>query len=177
MHYQQAQRIEVIVRKEGGGGEKNNKETDIDTEKNGEQSAKTSGLSRRAKRFVLTNLTHGIAVGKQAANAAVNYYVGGLGYEYGDTSLQHMVERQVEIVNDHINTATSIGMGMTYGSFGGIPGMILGGVFGGASAAVSLISKYANRERDFNYKVFKENNAIEYQRARASINLTTGRLR
>ena len=35
----------------------------------------------------------------------------------------------------------------------------------------------ANIKRDFNYKVFKENNAIEYQRARASISLTTGRLR
>ena len=45
------------------------------------------------------------------------------------------------------------------------------------TSGVSLAVKYAGREREFNYKVFKENNAIEYQRARASINMTTGRLR
>ena len=32
-------------------------------------------------------------------------------------------------------------------------------------------------KEEYNYKAFKENNAIAYQRARASISLTTGRLR
>ena len=68
-------------------------------------------------------------------------------------------------------------MGAVYGAWGGPIGAVLGATFGAISSATSIGVKYAGREREFNYKVFKENNAIEYQRARASINMTTGRLR
>ena len=68
-------------------------------------------------------------------------------------------------------------MGAVYGAWGGPIGAILGATFGAISSGASTAVKYLGREREFNYKVFKENNSIEYQRARASINLTTGRLR
>ena len=80
-------------------------------------------------------------------------------------------------MKDVTNIASSVGMGALYGSWGGPIGAVLGAAFGAVSSGVSTAVKYAGREREFNYKQFKENNAIEYQRARASISLTTGRLR
>ena len=87
------------------------------------------------------------------------------------------MERRFEIVQDATNFASSVAMGAAYGSAGGPYGAAIGAVLGAVSSGVSLAFKFAGRQRDFEYKVFKENNAIEYQRARASINLTTGRLR
>ena len=68
-------------------------------------------------------------------------------------------------------------MGAASMSWAGPVGMIIGGSLGAISSGASIGAKYASRRRDFSYKIFKENNAIEYQRARASINYTTGRLR
>ena len=68
-------------------------------------------------------------------------------------------------------------MGGVYGAWGGPIGSAIGAGLGAIQSGLSLAVKYAGREREFSYKVFKENNAIEYRRARASINLTTGRLR
>ena len=176
---QQSQKIEVIVRKEGGAGAKNAKETDTENvgSQNGEQSTSTGGLSRRTKRFIQVNSTHAFAVAKQGANALVSYIVGGLGGKSGDEAYQDKVNRQVEIVQDVGNLATSVAMGAGYGAVGGPVGMVLGASFALASNLISLGSKYATRERDFDFKMFKENNAVEYKRARAGINLTTGRLR
>ena len=174
MYTQQSQRIEVIVRKEGGNGEKNNRETNSDEVSSNNN--KTS-ISNKTKRFAIVNAAHTFALTKQFANATINYYVGGLGLKYGDEAYQEQVERNVEILQDVSGFATSTIMGATYGAAGGPLGIVLGGLFGAASNAISTGYKYLTRQRDFSYKVFKENNSIEYRRARASINLTTGRLR
>ncbi len=184
MYTQQTQRIEVIVRKEGGGGEKGNKE--IDTEEAGNSNKSSGERATKAVRIVAkAQIMHGIAVAKHIANAGVNFWVGGLGYETGDEAYQQRVGRQVEIVQDATNAATSIAMGAMAGAMAGsvVPGIgtVIGGVVGGTlsaiNSAVGLFSKYEGRKRDFNFKVFKENNAIEYKRARANLSLTTGRLR
>lgn len=184
MLYQQGtQRIEVIVRKESsGGGDINAKEKDTDSlGGGGETTWRTSVFGsenpQRIKRVIKTNTTHALAVTKQVVDLGIEYYISGLGMKYGDQAYQENVERRVEIVKDVTNVASSIGMGALYGSWGGPIGAVLGATFGAVSSGVSLAVKYAGREREFNYKVFKENNAIEYQRARASINMTTGRLR
>ena len=93
------------------------------------------------------------------------------------TKKQENVQRRFEIVKDVGGFASSVAMGAVYGAWGGPIGAVLGATFGAISSATSIGAKYAGREREFNYKVFKENNSIEYQRARASINMTTGRLR
>ena len=183
MLYQQGtQRIEIIVRKDGGASTKgaNDKDADQVSEDStsSTSSAKGSNASSSARnRFLKVNITHGVAVAKQIANLSINYAIQGIGNKYGDQALQENVERQFEIVQDIGNVASSIAMGATYGSAGGPVGMALGMVFGAVSSGASIAFKYAGREREFNYKQFKENNAIEYQRARASISLTTGRLR
>lgn len=184
MLYQQGtQRIEVIVRKESGGAtETGARETSTEEIGGGKETTwKTSVFGsespNRIKRVVKTNATHLVAVTKQVLDFGIEYWVGGLGDKYGDQAYQEQVERQVEIVKDVSGFASSVAMGAVYGSWGGPIGMFLGATIGAITSGVSTASKYANRRREFNYKTFKENNAIEYQRARASINLTTGRLR
>lgn len=185
MLYQQGtQRIEIIVRKEGGGGTPGANETDTDDIGSQESAQNLRNISlygttsqRRIKRIQKTNVTHSLAVSKQIVDLGFEYWVAGLGNKYGDQAYQENVQRQVEIVKDVTNVASSVAMGALYGSWGGPIGAILGATFGAVSSGVSTAVKYASREREFNYKVFKEENAIEYQRARASINLTTGRLR
>ena len=178
---QGTQRIEIIVRKSTDGGLTGAKEKDVDSanndeakdpkeEEKGTKSVKTSTWWR-------TQLTHGAAVAKQMTMQWFNYATAGIGFNYGDQALQQQIERQVEQVTDITNVATSIAMGATYGAAGGPLGSLVGATMMGAQTASSIAVKYATREREYNVKMFKENNSIEYKRARAQINLTTGRLR
>lgn len=182
MFYQGTGKIEIIVRKEGGTGDVGNKEQSADDVADNKKTTwRTSVFGsenpNRIKRVLKTNATHFLAVSKQVTDLALEFVVGGIGYTNGDQALQEQVERKIEIIKDTTNFASSVAMGAVYGAWGGPIGSVLGATMGAVSSAASLMSKYANRQRDFNYKVFKENNSIEYQRARASINLTTGRLR
>lgn len=183
MLYQQGtQRIEVIVRKEGGGSSSvGAKETDGEDVGGKQTTWRTSVFGsedpKRIKRVIKTNTTHALAVSKQVIDLGLEYWISGLGMKYGDQAYQENIQRQFEIVKDVGGFASSVAMGAVYGAWGGPIGAVLGATFGAVSSGVSIATKYASRERDFNYKTFKENNAIEYQRARASINLTTGRLR
>ena len=180
MLYQQGtQRIEVIVRKDGGGvSSAGAKETPSDEK---EPTWRTSVFGsedpRRIKRVIKTNTTHAIAVSKQVLDLGIEYWVSGMGYKNGDQAHQDIVSRKVERVKDVTNVASSIGMGIVYGSWGGPIGAVLGATFAAISTGASLGVKYAGREREYDYKMFKEQNAIEYNRARAGINLTNGRLR
>ena len=180
MLYQQGtQRIEIIVRKESTGqdGAKENDTENVSSNGTQNDTQKSGGLTARQKRIIKTNLTHSLAVTKQVVDLGIEYYIAGIGQKNGDQALQDQVSRNVEIVKDVTGFASSVAMGALYGSWGGPVGAVLGATFGAISTGVSTFVKYANRERDFNFKMFKETNAIEYQKARAGINLTTGRLR
>jgi hypothetical protein len=185
MLYQKGtQRIEVIIRKEGGGSIAGANETDV--ENVGSQESEIGAIEKklfgttnkkRIKRIIKTNTTHALAFARQTTLLAIDYSLSGYGMKYGDQAYQENVQRQIEIGKDVTGVASSFAMGAIYGSWGGPVGTVLGASFATLSTATSLAVKYAGREREFNYKTFKENNSIEYQRARASINLTTGRLR
>ena len=182
LYQQGTKRIEVIVRKEGSGGSQANaKEKDTEDVAGKETTWRTSVFGsenpQRIKRVIKTNATHALAVTKQVVDLGLEYYISGIGQKNGDQALQEQITRKVEIVKDATNVASSIGMGALYGSWGGPIGAVLGATFAAISTGTSIAVKYKGRERDFDYKVFKENNAIEYQRSRAGINLTTGRLR
>lgn len=184
MLYQQGtQRIEVIVRKEGGGGGDTGarEKGTSDVSGGGETTWRTAVFGsenpQRIKRVIKTNMTHAIAITKQVVDLGIEFWISGIGDRYGDQALQDAVSRNVEIYKDVTGFASSVGMGALYGSWGGPIGAVLGATFGAISSAASTGTKYATRKREFNYKAFKQNNAIEYQRARANINLTTGRLR
>lgn len=185
LYQQGTQKIEIIVRKDISGSDNGAKEVGAEnvTASNAETStAATSGksggtLSYRQARMLRVSTLHSWGVMKQVGETALNYYVSGLGDMYGDEALQARAERVVESVIDVGGFASSVGMGAASMSWAGPVGMIIGGSLGAISSGASIGAKYASRRREFNYKVFKENNAIEYQRARASINYTTGRLR
>ena len=177
MLYQKGtQRIEVIVRKEGGGVT-GGRTIDPDEVENPTDTDAGTTEGSTSSRFLRTNITHGFATARQVGLLGVNYFIQGIGNYTGDQAHQQLVEREVEIYQDVTGFASSVAMGALYGSAGRLPGAVLGALFAAAGSGASLGFKYASREREFNYKVFKENNAIEYQRARASISLTAGRLR
>lgn len=184
LYQQGTQRIEIIVKKESNGtGDTGNKEQDLDqtTDKNGGGgliSALTGSTNpQRQRRVIKTNLTHALAVSKQIVDLGIEHHISGLGYQNGDQAYQQRVSRRMEVFKDTTNLASSIGMGALYGSWGGPIGAVLGMSFAAISTGTSLATKYAGRQRDYDYKIFKEQNAIEYNRSRAGINLTTGRLR
>lgn len=177
------QRIEIIVRKEGGvSSQTNAKEKDTDKiggdkETTWRTSVFGSEDQKRIKRVIKTNATHFVAVTKQVADLRLEYAISGLGYKHGDQAYQDNVSRRVEILKDVTNVASSIGMGAVYGAWGGPIGAVLGATFGAISSGVATATKYDSREREYNYTIFKEQNAIQYNRARAGINETNGRLR
>ena len=182
MLYQKGtQRIEVIVRKDSGGtpGLKDSDAEDIsaDATSFGSGGDGLSSKERRRRRFIKTNTTHFLSAAHQVVDLKINYELGGIGHENGDQNYQDACQRYMERVQDTSNLATSVAMGAAYGSWGGPAGAAFGALFGAMTSGSSIITKYAGREREYNYKMFKENNAIEYNRARANINLTTGRLR
>lgn len=181
LYRQGTQRIEIIVRKDGGTAQNGAKETEAenvsaDSSTNANQGANGGGASLR-QRALRTNITHALRVAKQAVDVSLNYYVSGIGQRTGDQALQEITERTVEIAQDTTGIVYSVAMGAGLGAYGGPIGALVGGTMGAISSIMPTVYKYRGRERDFSYKVFKENNAIEYQRARASISLTTGRLR
>jgi hypothetical protein len=182
MYWQQGtQKIEIIVRKDSSGfvgaNEIYGDEAVSQNSTENKKDQNDSKRSRTSNRKALVNSTHALAVSKQVLDLAIEYQVAGIGYRNGDQSLQEGVARNIERVKDLTNLASSVSMGMLYGSRGGMSGAVIGGLMAGISTATSLAVKYKGRERDYNYKIFKEQNAIEYNRARAGINLTNGRLR
>ena len=180
--YTQGQRIEVIVRKEDtSAATAGAKEESADEVTSGSAGGAGGGGtpdstadSKINKRIIGTKvLSAGIAV----TRLAVNYYVGGVGYRNGDSAQQEAVQRNIELAEESAGILLSIGIGATYGVRGGPIGMFVGGAVAALTTSTSLGVKYLGKYREYNMKVFKEENAIEYRRARANLSLTSGRLR
>lgn len=182
LYEQGTHRIEIVVRKDSSGGTQNNKTVDVENSGGGRQTtwrttAFGSESSTRQKRIIATNTTHLLSVLKQGVGLFVQYKINELSYINGDEAYSDRINRNIEQITDFTNTASNVARGMVFGAWGGPVGIIMGGLLGGLTSAFSLASKYETRELNYSFKVFKENNAIEYKRARANLNLTTGRLR
>ena len=162
------ERIEIIVKKSVDGGQAGAKEKDTDNPNDEENKEdKDATTSKHVKR---TRITHALGLARQGLHAYIGYEVAGMGYTHGDANLQQRTERLVEMVSDGSSLIMSTAMG-------GITMGPVGALMGFAQSGIQLATKYATRQRDYDYTIFKQNNAIEYKRARAQINLTTGRLR
>lgn len=182
-------KIEVIVRKEGGGGEitsaagtseKSATEQPQSTEKeSGGIRAKLTGTTNanRQKRIMWTNATHLAAVSRQVTLLALNNWLQERGKVNGDEAYQDIISRQFEVVKDSTGVLASTIEGAVFGAAGGPIGVVLGASLGLVSSGASLIAKYHGREIQYTYKVFEENNQIAYKQAISDINLTFGRLR
>lgn len=178
------QRIEIIVRKTTDGGDTGAKEKDIDTgaqndtNKPNEQDSKGNGKdASHSKSWWRVQSTHFLGVARQGLRYADQYYIAGISYATGDSALQSQIERKYELATDFASIAFSGAMGATYGATGGPIGAISASAMAMVQTTMSIASKYATRERDYDVNIYKQNNAIEYKRARAQISLTTGRLR
>lgn len=182
MLFQMGQKIEVIVRKDDAGaataGANEEKPETAGTnapDQSGNGTPPKEGReSAIARRITITKIA---ATGIAVTRLGLNYYAGGIGYQNGDAAMQEAVQRNIEVAEEAGGILASIGIGMTYGARGGAAGMAIGGALALLTTATSLGVKYAGRYRDYNMKVFKEENGIEYKRARANLSLTTGRLR
>lgn len=178
MYYQQGmQKIEVIVRKEDGGAEPKGTDTQEPSDVTTKTSASDTISNNRKKRIIKTNVTHAVAVTKQVIDFSLEYYLGGIGSRSGDQSQESIIKRKWEKVTDFTGIASATAMGAVYGAWGGPVGAVMGATIGAISTSASIGFKYLNREREYSYKIQKEENAIEYKRARAQTSLTNGRLR
>lgn len=178
---QNTQRIEVIVRRAGGDGgteQPQGAKTTDDASQSGEQTANTGGKKGTSSRFSKNAIMHYANVVKQMGMKAARYYLSGIKYNTGDEALQDMVDRTVDIVTDYSNLAIQTAFGAYYGArFGGAVGGIIGGAVSLTSGAVGITFNRLSEQRNYNMKIFKEENGIAYRRSRADINFTNGRLR
>lgn len=93
-----------------------------------------------------------------------------MGDRNGDKALQSIVDRQIEIADDTLSSLLTIGI--TTAQFG-----LVGLAASAVAVGTGLVTKYVARKREYDVQIFKENQNIQYMRARAGINLTNGRLR
>lgn len=179
-------RIEVIVRKESdgestrGANEKDPENAGNNAEAEEQSETGVSAVAKsNTKSLLKVNLTKAYAASSTIARQAFNYYVSGIALETGDSAVQEATQRNLEQLEDGLNMAQSTGMGALYGSMGGGGwiGAVIGAVLGLGTSISSTVMKYKGKAREYNAKMFKERNSIEYQRARAQISFTTGRLR
>lgn len=181
-YHQSGGRIEIVIRKDNGlstAGANEIETTGVSAEDMATTADTTAGgRGRNYKQTrALILATHTTAVAHQVFDLTMEYVHSGIGVRNGDQAMQQQVQRKVEKFQDYSNLATSIAMGMAYGVHGGPMGIVVGGVLGLVRSGYSTAMKYATRQREFDFKIFKENNAIEYSRARAGVNWTSGRLR
>ena len=180
---QSTQRIEVIVRKEdtgaatAGANEENPEKAGQVSEGGADASGTPSTYSSSSKINFRITATKTLAAGIAIGRLMLNYYVAGTSYRNGDDAMQEATQRNIEMIEEGASILASAGMGALYGARGGPWGAAIGAALGLATTATSIGLKYANKRREYNLKIFKEENAVEYTRARANLSLTTGRLR
>lgn len=183
MNYKQGYtRVEVVIRKEETAQQTTDGATAEERTTNTESSGSNGGFSRlrgtsAKQRFIRVNISHTVGLLREFANSYFSYSIHKQGLQAGDTTLADTMNRKMEIFQDVGGTASHIAMGALYGSSGGVPGMILGATTASLSSAISLTFKYANRQLEYDFKMYKENTNVQYMKSRANINLTTGRLR
>lgn len=170
---QGATRVEVIVRKDGGVSDEkqpqgartgNGGDSGGATSKSSFNRLATGGKNRKA----MTEFYAKMAFNN--AKKIIGFYTSTVGDRNGDKALQSIVDRQIEIADDTLNSLLTIGI--TTAQFG-LAGLAASSV----AVGTSLVMKYATRKREYDVQIFKENQNIQYMRARAGINLTNGRLR
>ena len=185
LYEQGVKKIVVTIRKEAGAETSNGqrgageKETPNLTPQQSSRLMTLYGTTNahRIKRINRINATHAIGVMRQVASYAISYEINGQAMINGDSAYGDAINRSIEVLQDTTGVASAFLTGALYGSGGGLIGAVVGSLASGTSAIASLTFKYINRQREYDYKMFKIDSGIEYKRARANISLTNGRLR
>lgn len=119
----------------------------------------------------------GVQLATQTGREFINYYVSDIGRTNGDSNYQQIVNRRIEKVTDVLSIGQGALGGAAAGSMAGPIGAAIGAVVGAVSSGISLGFKYAEREREYQHTIFKENTSQAYQLARANYSAYTGRVR
>lgn len=119
----------------------------------------------------------GLNVANQFVKQTANYYITDIGRRNGDSNYQSIINRQIEIVSDAASVGSGFISGASTGSMFGPIGMAIGAVLGVVSSGISLGFKYAERTREYQHEMFKNNTSQAYNLARANYSAYTGRVR
>ncbi len=119
----------------------------------------------------------GTKVVAQTIKQTANYYISDIGRKQGDDNFQAIINRQIEVVTDPLSIIGGAISGATAGSLVSPIGTAIGAVLGATSSAISLGIKYAERDRNYQYEMFQQNNGIAYNISRANFNALAGRVR
>ncbi len=184
--------LKIVVVDGGKNGSYKSKNAGVDKEDISNTNYKDTGLYKllHAKETIKNKVTTGMSptsvmalsmsvkVATQAVKQAANYYISDIGRQNGDDNYQAMVNRTIEVVSDHLSVLGGAASGAAAGSmFGGAIGAGIGLLLGATSSAVSLGFKYAERNRNYQFEMFKQNNGIAYNISRANFNTLVGRVR
>lgn len=119
----------------------------------------------------------GLSVASQFVKQTANYYISDIGRRNGDSNYQSIINRQLEIVSDVASVGSGLISGASTGAMFGPIGMMVGAVLGVVSSGISLGFKYAERTREYQHEMFKNNTNQAYNMARANYSYWTGRAR
>lgn len=115
---------------------------------------------------------------RNITNQVTNSAIGQLSYVTGDTNYQAIVQRNSEAKTDVINGVSNVALATA-------SGLLIGGPVGAAFAlagtaiqqSMSYAYKYENRNIQNAISSWKENQSVNYNKARAGVDLTDGRTR
>lgn len=119
----------------------------------------------------------GVKFTSQIVKQSANYYISDIGRKNGDSNYQQTINRQIEIITDVTGALNSTLSGAATGSMFGPMGAVVGALAGSISSAVSYGFRQAERQRDYQHEIFKNNNSQAYNLARTNYQGFTGRLR
>lgn len=134
-------------------------------------------LKQKLSPTTLLALDMGAKVVAQTIKQTANYYISDIGRKQGDDNFQAIINRQIEVITDPLSIIGGAISGATAGSLVSPIGTAIGAVLGATSSAISLGIKYAERDRNYQYEMFQQNNGIAYNISRANFNALAGRVR
>ena len=122
--------------------------------------------------------TMAVNLGVSFLKQSLNYLTSNIGRSTGDSNYQAQIGRQLELVNDTVSVGGSMLSGLAAGAaIGGLPGAAVGAILSGVSSGINIGFRQMERERTYQYEMFKQGNNQAYNLARANYSATNGRLR
>ena len=179
--YNSHQTIDIYVHATKLTASSNNAEKSVNPNKKDSETDSDVGLV--AGPFVSKRQLHNAQnvlrfTSNMAFNVIPNAVVNQISNASCDTNYQAIARRQMEIKQDIANplvsiTNATISGGMIMGPVGAITGLVTSAT----TSIFSLMNKYEGRNVDFAIDSWKQQQSVNYNKARAGVDLTDGRSR
>lgn len=115
-----------------------------------------------------------VGIGIQLLKNVVNYKMSGIQYETGDSNYAAQVQEAYGDTMNLIGYGASIIGGGTAGAVFGPIGAVVGASVAAISGGINMGYKYIEETRKFNYSIWEDTIKVDYNKARANINLYGG---